>query len=94
MGLFASAAQSAMFAVGAHAFPTHVRARGMGLMGAAGRVGAILSAVLGAYLVGVGNIGFFGILAVLMFVNAMAFVAVRRHIPARVPATMLREVAA
>lgn len=92
LGLFASAAQSAMFAVGAHAFPTPVRARGMGLMGAAGRVGAILSAVLGAGLIGAGNIGFFGILAVLMFVNAMAFVVVRRHVPGRrVP--VLREVA-
>ena len=87
LGLFASAAQSAMFAVGAHAFPTEIRARGMGLMGAAGRVGAILSAFCGAWLVGAGNGGFFGMLAVLMTVNALGFVAVRGHIPRLVPAT-------
>lgn len=81
LGLFASAAQSAMFAVGAHAFPTEVRARGLGLMGAAGRIGAIFSAIAGAWLVGVGNVGFFGVLIVLMLVNAGGFIAVRGHVP-------------
>jgi AAHS family 4-hydroxybenzoate transporter-like MFS transporter len=94
LGLFASAAQSAMFSVGAHAFPTELRARGLGLMGAAGRVGAILSALLGAALIGGGNASFFGSLAILMFVNAMAFVAVRRHVPARPSPAMLREMPA
>lgn len=81
LGLFASAAQSAMFAVGAHAFPTAVRARGLGLMGAAGRAGAIVSAVSGATLIGGGNMGFFGVLAALMLVNALGFIAVRGHVP-------------
>ncbi|OYW85283.1 MAG: hypothetical protein B7Z20_09375 [Sphingobium sp. 32-64-5] len=81
LGLFASAAQSAMFAVGAHAFPTAVRARGLGLMGAAGRAGAIISAVAGATLIAGGNFGFFGVLAALMAVNMIGFMAVRGHIP-------------
>lgn len=81
LGLFASAAQSAMFAVGAHAYPTAVRARGLGLMGAAGRVGAIVSAVAGASLIGGGNLGFFGVLAGLMLANALGFILVRGHIP-------------
>lgn len=81
LGLFASAAQSAMFAVGAHAFPTAVRARGLGLMGAAGRAGAIVSAVAGASLIGGGNLGFFGVLSGLMLVNAIGFIAVRGHVP-------------
>ncbi|MGE4430343.1 MAG: MFS transporter [Sphingobium sp.] len=81
LGLFASAAQSAMFAVGAHAFPTAVRARGLGLMGAAGRAGAIVSAVAGATLIAGGNFGFFGVLAGLMLVNMIGFIAVRGHIP-------------
>lgn len=81
LGLFASAAQSAMFAVGAHAFPTEVRARGLGLMGAAGRLGAIVSAFAGAALIGMGNGGFFGSLAVLMVLNAGGFIAVRGHLP-------------
>jgi len=70
-----------MFAVGAHAFPTTVRARGLGLMGAAGRAGAIVSAVSGATLIGGGNMGFFGVLAALMLVNALGFIAVRGHVP-------------
>lgn len=81
LGLFASAAQSAMFAVGAHAFPTAVRARGLGLMGAAGRAGAIVSSVAGAGLIGGGNFLFFGVLAALMLVNALGFIAVRGHVP-------------
>ncbi|WCT73782.1 MFS transporter [Sphingomonas naphthae] len=89
LGLSASAAQSAMFAVGAHAFPTAVRARGLGLMGASGRIGAVLSALMGALLIGHGNLGFFGTLAVLMFVNAIGFVAVRGHIPRLVRQTAI-----
>lgn len=81
LGLFASAAQSAMFAVGAHAFPTTIRARGLGLMGAAGRAGAIVSAITGAMLIGSGATGFFGTLAFLMLLNAAAFAAIRGHIP-------------
>ena len=81
LGLFASAAQSAMFAVGAHAFPTVLRARGLGLMGAAGRAGAIVSAIAGAILIGWSNLGFFGALAALMLLNAIGFIAVRGHIP-------------
>lgn len=85
LGLFASAAQSAMFAVGAHAFPTGLRARGLGLMGAAGRVGAIVSAVAGAMLIDGGNFGFFGVLAALLLVNALGFIAVRGHVPRLTP---------
>ncbi|QBM75071.1 MFS transporter [Sphingomonas sp. AAP5] len=86
LGLFASAAQSAMFAVGAHAFPTAVRGRGLGLMGAFGRLGAILSAFSGSWLIGVGNFGFFGVLSILMLVNAIGFFAVRGHVPRVSPA--------
>lgn len=84
LGLFASAAQSAMFAVGAYAFPTAVRGRGLGLMGAAGRAGAILSSVAGAGLIGGGNGRFFGVLAALMLVNALGFIFVRGHVPPHV----------
>ena len=50
-------------------------------MGAAGRVGAIVSAVAGAVLIDWGNLGFFGALAALMLVNALGFIAVRGHVP-------------
>jgi len=92
LGVFGSAAQSAMFAVGAHAFPTILRARGLGLMGAAGRIGAIMSAFLGAWLVTAGNFGFFGMLAILMLVNCIGFAIVRGHVPAFVrPRPVFRE---
>ncbi len=81
LGLFASAAQSAMFAVGAYAFPTALRGRGLGVMGAAGRAGAIVSALTGAMLVGATNLGFFGALTGLMLVNAVGFIAIGGHIP-------------
>jgi AAHS family 4-hydroxybenzoate transporter-like MFS transporter len=80
LGMTASAAQSAMFALGAHAFPLPLRARGMGVMGAAGRIGALVSALAGSWLVG-GRSGFFGVLAALMIVNMLSFLAVRGHIP-------------
>jgi AAHS family 4-hydroxybenzoate transporter-like MFS transporter len=81
LGLSASAVQSAVFAVGAHAFPAAVRARGMGLIGAAGRIGAIASALAGAMLTGYGNPGFFGALAALMLINAASLALVRGHVP-------------
>ena len=80
LGLTASAAQSAMFALGAHAFPLALRARGMGLMGAAGRIGALASALAGSWLV-VGWAGFFAVLGALMLMNMASFLAVRGHIP-------------
>lgn len=80
LGMTASAAQSAMFALGAHAFPLPLRARGMGLMGAAGRIGALASAFAGSWLV-VGRTGFFATLGALMVVNMASFLAVRGHIP-------------
>lgn len=80
LGLTASAAQSAMFALGAHAFPLPLRGRGLGMMGAAGRIGALVSALAGSWLV-VGRAGFFGVLGGLMIVNMLSFLAVRGHIP-------------
>ena len=80
LGLTASAAQSAMFALGAHAFPLALRARGMGVMGAAGRAGALGSAFAGSWLVA-GRAGYFAVLAVLMIVNLIGFLIVRGHIP-------------
>lgn len=91
LGLFASAAQSVMFAVGAHAFPTALRGRGLGIMGAAGRAGAIVSALAGAMLVGAANLGFFGALGVLMLINAVGFIAVRGHVPRLAGKTKIAE---
>jgi MFS transporter, AAHS family, 4-hydroxybenzoate transporter len=84
LGLSASAVQSAMFAIAAYAFPAPVRARGMGLIGAAGRIGAIVSAFSGAFLTTGGSVGFFGVLAGLMLINAISLAIVRGHVPAHI----------
>tara|TARA_R110002020_G_scaffold123648_2_gene280389 strand:+ start:774 stop:2219 length:1446 start_codon:yes stop_codon:yes gene_type:complete len=81
LGLSASAAQSAMFAVGTNVFPTALRARGMGVMGASGRIGAIISAFAGSLLIGWNNFGFFGVLAILMLVNCAGFALIKAHVP-------------
>jgi len=80
LGLTGSAAQSAMFALGTHAFPLPLRAPAMGLMGAAGRAGALVSALAGSWLVA-GRGGFFSVLCVLMLINMTSFLVVRGHIP-------------
>jgi len=69
-----------MCALGTHAFPLPLRARGMGLMGAAGRAGALVSALAGSWLVA-GRGGFFSVLCVLMLINMTSFLVVRGHIP-------------
>jgi AAHS family 4-hydroxybenzoate transporter-like MFS transporter len=53
----------------------------MGLMGAAGRLGALVSALAGSWLVA-GRSGFFAVLGGLMIVNMLSFLTVRGHIPA------------
>jgi AAHS family 4-hydroxybenzoate transporter-like MFS transporter len=68
-----------MFALGAHAFPLPLRAQGMGLMGAAGRLGA--GQRLGRFVAGGRTEGFFAVLGGLMIVNMLSFLTVRGHIP-------------
>jgi AAHS family 4-hydroxybenzoate transporter-like MFS transporter len=82
LGLSACAVQTAIFALAAYVFPTGLRARGIGFMGAGGRIGAICSALAGAALIAGGPPWFFGSLAVLMLVNATSLFSIRQHIPA------------
>ncbi|WCT73766.1 MFS transporter [Sphingomonas naphthae] len=83
LGLFGSAVQSSLYAVGANAFPTALRGRGIGLMSGAGRLGAIVSSLAGAILTGGGAV-FFAALAAILALNGAALVLTRRHIlPAR-----------
>jgi AAHS family 4-hydroxybenzoate transporter-like MFS transporter len=81
LGLSACAVQSAIFALAAHVFPIALRARGIGFMGAGGRIGAICSALGGAALISGGPPWFFGSLGVLMLINATSLFVVRQHIP-------------
>ncbi len=80
LGVTASATQSATFAVAANAFPTPVRARGIGMISAMGRVGAILSAFYGAIMIENGSAVFFGVLAAMMLAISGCLAIVRGHV--------------
>ena len=82
LGLTGSSVQSTIYAVASNAFPTRLRARGIGLMAGAGRLGAVLSAVGGATLIDGGSVAFFGALAVVLALEALFLACVRNHIRA------------
>jgi AAHS family 4-hydroxybenzoate transporter-like MFS transporter len=84
-GCGAATLQVTLFALAAHAYPVHCRARGIGWSAGIGRAGAILSAAIGGvilqfndgvtiFLIGVGAVPLLVILGVL---------AMDRHIPRR-----------
>jgi AAHS family 4-hydroxybenzoate transporter-like MFS transporter len=79
LGLTGSAAQSAMFALGAHAFPAAARAgHGADGGGGADRCPGQRS---GRVVAGGGTRGIFAVLGGLMIVNMLSFLTVRGHIP-------------
>jgi AAHS family 4-hydroxybenzoate transporter-like MFS transporter len=82
-GLFVNAAQTTMFALSAHVYPTNVRATGTASAMAFGRLGAILSAFAGAAIITAGGAqAYFGMLGVAMTGVMIALMVVRNHIPA------------
>jgi AAHS family 4-hydroxybenzoate transporter-like MFS transporter len=82
-GLFVNAAQTTMFALSAHVYPTNVRATGTASAMAFGRLGAILSAFAGAAIISAGGAeAYFGMLGVAMAGVMIALLMVRNHIPA------------
>ena len=81
-GLFVNAAQTTMFALSAHVYPTNVRATGTASAMAFGRLGAILSAFAGAAIITAGGAqAYFGMLGVAMSGVMIALMLVRNHIP-------------
>jgi len=81
-GLFVNAAQTTMFALSAHVYPTNVRATGTASAMAFGRLGAILSAFAGAAIISAGGAqAYFGMLGVAMSGVMIALMLVRNHIP-------------
>jgi len=81
-GLFVNAAQTTMFALSAHVYPTNVRATGTASAMAFGRLGAILSAFAGAAIITAGGAqAYFGMLGVAMLGVMIALMLVRNHIP-------------
>lgn len=83
-GLFVNAVQSTMYALCAFIYPTSVRATGTASALAFGRLGAILSAFVGATVITRGGAqGYLTLLGSVMVVALIALLLVRRHIPAQ-----------
>ncbi len=82
-GLFANAAQTTMFALAAHVYPTRIRATGVACAAALGRCGGILSSLGGAAMIQAGGGVFFAVMALAMGVTFVGLSIVRNHYPAR-----------
>lgn len=74
--------QVILYALAAHMYPTGFRATGVGAAAGIGRLGAVLSTVIGAaVLASAGGAGFYTVIAVSMLITAAAICMVRRHVP-------------
>ena len=81
-GVFVHGAQSTMFVLCAHVYPTNVRATGTASAMAFGRLGAILSSFTGAAIISAGGAeAYFGMLGVAMSGVLIALMLVRNHVP-------------
>ena len=77
-----NAAQTTMFALAAHVYPTAMRATGVGTALSIGRAGAVLSGYAGPWALGYnGSTSFFRLMAAALCVTLMALAAVRKHVP-------------
>ncbi|HWG30895.1 MAG TPA: MFS transporter [Steroidobacteraceae bacterium] len=75
--------QNFLYAVAAHAYPTDIRASGVGCASAVARVGGVLSSAVGSsyFAFGLPVAQFFYILAVFIAATAACFFCIPRHIP-------------
>ncbi|MGH9255393.1 MAG: MFS transporter [Vicinamibacterales bacterium] len=74
--------QVTMFALAAHAYPTGIRATGVGTAVAVGRIGGVLSTYAGSWTLESGGPSrLFALVAAAMAVVVVALASVRRHIP-------------
>jgi AAHS family 4-hydroxybenzoate transporter-like MFS transporter len=80
-GLFVNAVQSTMYALCAYVYPTGVRGTGTASALAFGRLGAVLSAFVGAAVISAGGPkAYLGMLAIAMLFVLVALAVVRNHI--------------
>lgn len=84
-GCGAATLQVTLFALAAHAYPVHCRARGIGWSAGIGRVGAILSAALGGVILQLndGVTVFLTAIGSVPFIVILGILAMDRHIPPR-----------
>jgi len=80
-GAFINALMVATYALAAHIYPTAVRATGVGTAVSVGRVGAVLSAGVGSYMLGRGGYPyFFNMIAGAMLICGVSLAFIQRHI--------------
>jgi AAHS family 4-hydroxybenzoate transporter-like MFS transporter len=78
-----NAVQTTMYALATHVYPSAIRATGVGVAVAVGRLGAILSGYAGAWALEYGGSGaYFTVMAATMGVCFVMLSTVRRHVPA------------
>ena len=76
-----NAVQTTMYALAAHVYPTAIRATGVGTAVAFGRIGGVLSPIVGSWaLESGGSPRYFGLIAATMAMTFVALAAIRRHI--------------
>ncbi len=84
-GLFVNAVQSTSYAVAANLYPTEIRATGTASGLVVGRMGSVVSAFAGASVIASGGPqGYFGLLTLAMTASGVAFLILRKHVPASV----------
>ena len=81
-GLLANAVQTSMFALGAHVYPTAVRASGVAYAAAMGRTGGVISSLFGAVLIQAGPVVFWWAMAAAMVAVFAGLAFVRNHFAA------------
>jgi AAHS family 4-hydroxybenzoate transporter-like MFS transporter len=81
-GLLANAIQTSMYALGAHVYPTAVRASGVAYASAIGRTGGVISSLFGAVLIQAGPVVFWWAMAAAMVAVFAGLASVRNHFAA------------
>jgi MFS transporter, AAHS family, 4-hydroxybenzoate transporter len=80
LGGCANGVQTTLYALGAHLYPVHARASGVGFGSGVGRIGAISSAFVGAIVLSwLGPAGFYALMIVAMALTGLALVVLRNH---------------
>jgi AAHS family 4-hydroxybenzoate transporter-like MFS transporter len=78
------AVQTTGYALATYVYPTALRATGVGATVTAGRVGSVLSPVIGSWAISAGGArAFFGLTAITMALAFVALAAIERHVPGR-----------
>jgi AAHS family 4-hydroxybenzoate transporter-like MFS transporter len=88
-GFFVNGVQTSIYALAAHMYSPAIRARGVASALAVGRVGSILSALVGSVLIQAGSSAFLGALVAGMTCVFIGLALIRNHVPRNDPAAVI-----